>query len=324
MIVKNESKVLPRLFKSVAPYIDYYVISDTGSTDGTQDLINQLGKEYNIPGEVVEHDWVNFGHNRQLALDAAMAANKTDFLLLIDADEEFVATDTKFFEKLDTKYSYEIQKHHGDTRYYLPALINVRNSSWSWHAPVHNYIRCDKAIESKQISDCHIIYHPGQGAKSAGLTVKEKYLKDAAILEKEVVKNPYDTRSWFYLAQSYLDSGDYAKAYEKYQRVLELNGWIEEKYVAAWRLGQLAISLKQPFFVVTGWFLTAQALLPKRLEAIYCLLKYLEQYKMFSLGYQLGAGFSNNSECEKFRLYTIPSIYKQLFKEQLEFFKRAM
>ena len=36
MIVKNETRVLPRCFGSLAPYIDYWVISDTGSTDGTQ------------------------------------------------------------------------------------------------------------------------------------------------------------------------------------------------------------------------------------------------------------------------------------------------
>ena len=39
LIVKNESHVIRELFESVAQYIDYWVIVDTGSTDGTQELI---------------------------------------------------------------------------------------------------------------------------------------------------------------------------------------------------------------------------------------------------------------------------------------------
>ena len=45
MIVKNESHVILRLLNSVAPIIDYWVIADTGSTDGTQEIIKNY---YNI------------------------------------------------------------------------------------------------------------------------------------------------------------------------------------------------------------------------------------------------------------------------------------
>jgi glycosyltransferase involved in cell wall biosynthesis len=39
MIVKNEGPVIARCLASVRPFIDYWVIVDTGSTDGTQDAI---------------------------------------------------------------------------------------------------------------------------------------------------------------------------------------------------------------------------------------------------------------------------------------------
>jgi glycosyltransferase involved in cell wall biosynthesis len=63
MIVKNEAKVLPRLFRSVKDYIDYYVIVDTGSTDQTIDLIQREMSAYGIEGEVHQREWVNFGVN---------------------------------------------------------------------------------------------------------------------------------------------------------------------------------------------------------------------------------------------------------------------
>lgn len=314
MIVKNETKVLPRLFESVASYIDYAVISDTGSTDGTQELIKELAAKHNIPVEVHQHEWVNFGHNRQLALDAAVAANKADFILFIDADEEFKVSDPLFYEKLDTEYTYQIQKHHGETRYYLNALVNVKNSKWSWHAPVHNYITCDQPIKIKCLEEAWIVYHEHQGAKSAGLTVKEKYLKDAKILEEQVMKNPKDTRSHFYLAQSYLDAGEKQKAVYWYKRTLELNGWIEERYVAAWRLGQLTSDTINESI---GYFLTAQILIPDRLESIYTLIRMLRISKNYATGYQLGIGFLRCITEKSYKLYTIPAIYDHLFYDEL-------
>ena len=39
MIVKNESRVIERLLRSVLPLIDTYCICDTGSTDNTVEII---------------------------------------------------------------------------------------------------------------------------------------------------------------------------------------------------------------------------------------------------------------------------------------------
>lgn len=41
MIVKNESKIITRLFDSVSEIIDCYCICDTGSTDNTINIIQE-------------------------------------------------------------------------------------------------------------------------------------------------------------------------------------------------------------------------------------------------------------------------------------------
>ena len=46
MIVKNESKIIERLLKSVLPIIDTYCICDTGSDDNTVEIINEFDKLY--------------------------------------------------------------------------------------------------------------------------------------------------------------------------------------------------------------------------------------------------------------------------------------
>ncbi|MEZ5591436.1 MAG: glycosyltransferase family 2 protein [Gammaproteobacteria bacterium] len=73
--------------------IDYFVIVDTGSSDGTPQRIQQIMEAFGIPGEIHFRDWVNFGHNRQQALELAVAAGRGDWLLFIDADEELACRD---------------------------------------------------------------------------------------------------------------------------------------------------------------------------------------------------------------------------------------
>ena len=53
MIVKNESKIITRLFDSDSSIIDSYCICDTGSTDDTIKIITEYFEKKNIPGKVV-------------------------------------------------------------------------------------------------------------------------------------------------------------------------------------------------------------------------------------------------------------------------------
>ena len=52
MIVKNESKIIRRLFDSVSKIIDSYCICDTGSTDGTPEIIQAYFESKGISGKV--------------------------------------------------------------------------------------------------------------------------------------------------------------------------------------------------------------------------------------------------------------------------------
>jgi glycosyltransferase involved in cell wall biosynthesis len=70
MIVKNESKVIERLLESVVAIIDCYCICDTGSTDGTQEIIQDFFLKRGISGQVIEAPFVDFAHSRNVALRA--------------------------------------------------------------------------------------------------------------------------------------------------------------------------------------------------------------------------------------------------------------
>ena len=88
MIVKNEAHIICQTFDNLTKCFDfdYYVICDTGSTDGTQKKIVEYFEKLDISGEIHECKWKDFGHNRTEALEKAY--NKTDYLFIFDADDK--------------------------------------------------------------------------------------------------------------------------------------------------------------------------------------------------------------------------------------------
>ena len=91
MIVKNEAAVICRCLASVREVINYWVICDTGSTDGTPEVLREALK--GIPGELHETSWVDFAWNRTQAI--RQARGKADYHLMLDqqSDAIFATTD---------------------------------------------------------------------------------------------------------------------------------------------------------------------------------------------------------------------------------------
>ena len=77
----------------------------------------------------------------------------------------------------------------------------------------------------------HIKSHHHGGAKSHGVTSREKYLRDAKLLLDHLKTHPDDPRSIFYLAQSYRDTGtELEESIKWYKKRLEVGGWVVKNH----------------------------------------------------------------------------------------------
>jgi glycosyltransferase involved in cell wall biosynthesis len=215
MIVKNETKNLERLFASVYKYIDHFIISDTGSTDNTIELIYELSKLYNIPGKVVSHPWIGFGPNRQLVLEAAMEAKEKGehecrWLFIIDADEELKVNEKLWKENLEYGVSYTTYKKMGGIIFKHTFLLWVEGQNWQWNGNIHGYLTNDTPLRKKgHLNSVRIIAHQSEGAKTRQFdNSKEKYQHDLDQLLEElqnaVISEKNINRFW-QLAFVYLD-----------------------------------------------------------------------------------------------------------------------
>ena len=258
MIVKDEVQILKRCFDSVIDYIDYWVISDTGSTDGTIEFIKNYFNNKNIPGELHHDKWVNFGHNRTLSLNRAR--NKADYLLLMDADFVLKVNDTDFKSKLSLD-GYQIR--YEGVYDYRQMLLVKSNRNWEYVGVTHEYIKCDDNIEYGNINGI-VIDHIADGNNK---TAKDQ--RDVDLLLKGLEQEPDNGRYMFFLANGYRNLQDYDNAIKYYEERLKKGGWDEEIYLCLYSIACCKMEKGEPFNEYGNILLQAHSFRPIRLEALY-------------------------------------------------------
>ena len=273
MIVKNESHIILKTLKNLVDKIklDYWVIGDNGSTDGTQDIIRNFFKEQKIPGELYQDEWHDFGHNRTKAL--AKAYNKTDYVFVFDADDELCGN-INIPARLNLD-GYHLIIMAGSTKYVRKCLVNNRKK-WKYVGVLHEYIDCiDKEDSVGDIVGDYYIQSNRLGARSQN---PDKYLHDALVLEKAyykaiLEKDGISNRYVFYCANSYKDAGKPDEAITWYEKTLESQGWIQERYISCLNLFEMYSKNSQ---IKIGYYYLVKAFTydNTRVEAILELVKH--------------------------------------------------
>ncbi|MEV7414356.1 glycosyltransferase [Streptomyces sp. NPDC089919] len=261
MIVKNEAPTIRRCLESVRPLIDTWVIVDTGSTDGTQDVIRECFAD--LPGELHERPWKGFDGSRSEAID--LARDRADYLFFIDGDDELEVR-PGFRRPALTLDSYAVALHDGPIIHWRPALVSTR-LPWRYVGVLHEYIECGTEPSRGVLDGAHI-RTVGGGARLREGGQRQKYLRDAEILTEGLAKEPGNARYAFYLAQSWRDAGEPEKSLAAYDHRVALGGWAEETYCARVYAARAAAALGRPAAEVTDRYLRAYESRPSRAEAL--------------------------------------------------------
>lgn len=276
MIVKNESPVIERCLASVKGMIDYWVIVDTGSTDGTQRLIKNYLKD--IPGELHERPWVDFGHNRNEAL--TLAKRKSDYVLFIDADEYLIYSKDFALPVLD-KDSYIVALKNGPCINKRIFLID-NHLDWKWEGVLHELPICPKAKNFETLQDITIYASSSEGHRAQDV---QKYQKDAQVLEAALERDPTNSRYVFYLAQSYSCAKNYLLALQNYEKRAALGGCEQEVFCSLYKIGEIQEFLEFPSTTVIDSLCKAYSFRPSRAEPLHRLAEHFSRRRNYILGY---------------------------------------
>ena len=275
MIVKDEAELIRRCLASALPLVDYILVVDTGSTDGTQQAVRDFIDEHGVRGQVVEEPWRDFAYNRSFALQRLREVGDIDYALILDADDVLVIEpgfDLNAFKAQMCHDHYDVLVDEGAVTHYRGHICSNR-LPYAYRGVLHEYLDAPPGERGHAKATGLSIRASRGGARSRN---PRKYHDDAALLESAIATETdpgLASRYTFYLAQSYRDAGRLDDAAKAYAKRAEMGGWEEE----AWH-SRLAEARCLKDLGDEGGFLR-QALAafnqrPQRAEPLYDLARY--------------------------------------------------
>ena len=266
LIVRNEAERIGRCVASARTAgVSTFTVVDTGSTDGTPEVLFDLGVKVHV------REWVNFGHNRSEAF--ALARGTADWLFALDAD--MTVEWDEGWEPDPSVDAYMIEMGSAEFSWRLPLLLRG-DREWKSVGAVHEYtVLGDGTLGRREPTDHVRIAHPG------AIATPEKLRWHTELLEAEIRRNPDDPRTVFYLAQTYRQLGS-PLALGLYRKRVTMGGWDEERFYSAYQAALLTDWPERAGELVAAWEMR-----PQRLEPLCALLRDLNSRGYHQSAYRL-------------------------------------
>jgi glycosyltransferase involved in cell wall biosynthesis len=216
--VQDEALIIKEMLASVVDYIDYWVIVDNGSVDGTQKVITDFFEEKGVPGKLYQSKigWKGHGINRQHSWDFLCDTNHgCDYILRLDADEGLLVDDDFDWSLINGADSYNVIFVSGSYSTPRTWLWNF-NYDWYWQDDeAHETIHRKDGLPMTQVQ---LPFSFRQTALSRGQSYNDpiKYVKDVLKLEVQLHERFRDgsniEEQWYhlwYLCRSFNYTGFY-------------------------------------------------------------------------------------------------------------------
>ena len=295
IMVKNAGPQFENMLKENLPFFDQWTILDTGSTDETKEIIARIlvGKK---KGNLYEEPFINFRDSRNKLLD--YAGEKCKYTLMLDDTYLMKGNIREFLEEIRSDQfadSYTLYIKSDDTEYGSNRILKS-NRGLRYIHKIHEVITDKNNINVVvPINKAHIL--DGRFDYMEKRTMDRKQL-DLKLLYEELEEDPNNSRTHYYLAQTYNLLGDYENTYKWFKaRVDHSNpGFIQEKVDAAFELARCAnFKLEKPWHECENLYLYAYELDKSRPESLYFIgihyflvNDYIKAYKYFKEAFKIG------------------------------------
>lgn len=289
LMIKNERDFIRRTLDSLNEKVDGFVIYDTGSTDDTLDVIRAYFEGDDRDRlDIKEGEFIDYGPSRNILMDFADDTGKYDFLILIDANDEYVGE----------RPHAELSKEYDG--YFVRRKLLYNNRGYTMSFDALKVIRCGSGIRSKGVAH---EYEDASGKKIANDVISSFYIyqdktrdivtrntqkweKDRDLLLKQIEREPNDSRSLFYLAQSYLCLNEHEKAYNTYvDRIKCKNvGFVEEIWNSMLQCGNILKAKDVDWRFALDWYMCCYKL-ENRVEPLVEIVSHYNNEKCYDFAY---------------------------------------
>lgn len=277
MIVKDEAAGIVATLESVRPWIDRWTILDTGSTDGTQDLIRKTLAD--IPGELHEEPFVDFSTSRNRALE--LHGEVSAFTLMLSGDE-LLHDGARLRAFCEAHRSTSAGAFYVEVRSpglaYKSARLARASAGWRYTGVTHEVLVGPDSPPTITVPAVFVEH----GNRRTAAESRSRWELDLKLLRTAPVG---DTRAAFYTAQTLECLGMFRDALAAYDYRISLGGWAEEVYESLFRKARVLGRLGCLWAEVQQAYLDAYAFDPRHAEPLYEVAKHWHALEQYALAY---------------------------------------
>lgn len=220
---------------SVAEWVDWCLLIDTGVTDDTLRIAQEIAGRKLV---VRAFPWSDdFGAARNFALAAAHELG-ADWAVTLDTDERIDLQGLEIHQALreataDTLHVMHVAGAYGKERFFrLPA-------HGSWRGPTHEAYTGGGSVATLPL----MVFDE---LEKDAAHYRQKAERDVAILTRHIAQHPRDPRWHYYLGDSLAGLERHEEAVASFRACAELRGWDEESAWALYRAAESLLALGRP------------------------------------------------------------------------------
>lgn len=211
MIAKNESEVISRSVKCAMAVADSVIVVDTGSTDGTKEIAENLG------AEVYDFEWCDdFAAARNYSFSLA----ESDYIMWLDADDVISDEDVVLIKRIVEDGGFDVAMliyKSGGLKYYRERILR-RSMNFVWEGAVHEVITPRGQIKYFPATIEHRKQKPTDP------------LRNLLIYQKQIARGAkLDARQKFYYGRELFYNRMYSQSVAVLKEFLNGDGWAQNK-----------------------------------------------------------------------------------------------